>query len=171
MKTIAHKQSPTLLACFITIMHMIGCSGSANTITTATDSTMRSAILENNWVFTANYVIPQGGRSRPTNDLYTVTLQGTRLTASLPYFGRAFGGAVLTNQSPLAFVSNDFEKLSENVKGGKWSVTLKPKDYAEVQTLTFTFFESGSASLNVTLTNRSAISFNGNIRPLSIKPG
>ncbi len=157
-----------LLYCII-IMHVTGCAGSAKNSTTISDSTIRKSIVENNWIFTANYVIPQGGRSRPTNDIYTVRMSEGKLTVSLPYFGRAWGGGILTNQSPLSFTSADFAMDKENVKAGKWTLGIKPKDYTEVQSFNFIFFESGSANLNVTLTNRSAISFNGTIA--AAKPG
>ncbi len=159
----------SLLVYCVICMHVTGCAGSAKNSTGISDSTTRKAIIEDKWIFTATYVIPQGGRSRPTNDVYTVQISEGKLTVALPYFGRAWGGGSVANQSPLNFTSTDFAMTKENVKGEKWSITIKPKDYNEVQSLNFTFFESGSANLNVTLANRSAITFNGNVA--ATRPG
>ena len=161
MKKLSNTVLGYLLLYSIIIIHVTGCASRGTVTSAASDSTIRKAIVENDWQFTANYVIPQGARSRQTNDLYTVRFKEGKLIVALPYFGRAWGGAILNTQSPLNFTSADFTVNKENVGDAKWSIEIKPKDYSEVQSLNFSFFENGSASLNVTLTNRSAISFNG----------
>ncbi len=155
---------------FIIMMHATSCSGTANASASGSDSSIRKAIVEDNWVFTANFVNPQGARSRATNGIYTVSLQSGKLIVALPYFGRAWGGGVLNSQGPLDFKSENPVMKKDNIGRGKWIIEIKPKDYPEVQSMNFTFYESGSANLNVTLSSRSGISFNGNLEPGKI-PG
>lgn len=157
-----------LLICAAVIVSGAGCTTSGKGRTLVSDSTVSNAVAASKWIFNATYVIPQRGRTRPTNDLYTVSLNEGKLIVNLPYFGTAWGGAAYTTQSPLNFTSSDFVIHKQNVKKGKWSVVIKPKDYTEVQSLNFDFYENGSANLNITLSSRSAISFNGNIAAVKL---
>ena len=156
--------SSLLLVVFISIL-LSNCSSSKQTASDASNAAIAEAINKNEWVFTANYVIPQSGRSRATNSLYTVTYSDNKFLVSLPYFGKAYTASIGSSQSPLDFKSSDFEINKEMKKQGEWAITVKPKDYSEVQTLNFTLYENGSADLGVTLTNRSPISFRGTVSP------
>ncbi len=71
----------------------------------------------------------------------------------------------MSTQSPLDFQSTNFTINKKENDKGRWDVVIKPNDYREVQSLTFTFFNNGSAQLNVQLTNRTPISFNGDVMP------
>ncbi len=150
---------------FVSILSS-GCSGSKQA---AAPGVSKEAITESinkgEWVFTANYVMPQSGRSRPTNGLYTVTFNANTFVVYLPYFGKAYSASIGSSQGPLDFKTSDFDIAKEQKKDGQWSLEIKPKDYKEVQSMNFTIYDNGSADLNVTLTNRSPISFRGNVAP------
>ena len=150
---------------FISII-LTGCSGSKQAAAPdVSKEAITASINKGEWVFTANYVMPQSGRSRSTNGLYTVTYSASKFVVYLPYFGKAYSASIGSSQGPLDFTTSDFDLSKEQKKEGQWSFVLKPKDYKEVQSMNFTVYDNGSADLNVTLTNRSPISFRGNFAP------
>ena len=150
---------------FISIL-LSGCSGSKQAAASAVSKeTITESVNKGEWVFTANYVMPQSGRSRSTNGVYTVTYSANVFVVYLPYFGKAYTASIGSSQGPLDFKTSDFDLAKEQKKDGQWSLEIKPKDYKEVQSMNFTLYDNGSADLNVTLTNRSPISFRGNIAP------
>lgn len=126
------------------------------------------AITSDRWIFIANQAIPQRGRAQMLTTRYTVLCNSDTIKSALPYFGRAYTAVIGETTSPLDFTSTDFSfNKNDNGKGqSKWTVTIKPNDYREVQSYTFTLFPNGSAQLNVQLTNRSPISFSGTVMPV-----
>ena len=72
----------------------------------------------------------------------------------------------MSGRSPLGFTTTDFSFEKEHDKKGAWVITIKPKDYSEVQIFLFTLEDNGRAELNIQLTNRSPISFRGIIDPV-----
>ncbi len=147
------------------ILFQTSCS-SGKQVTTSKEEILQ-AISGDNWMFTAQHANPQYGRSRNVNGVYEVKCTKDKLEVYLPYFGRSYsGGGAYTNQNPLDFKSSVFSLNKEEDKKGNRVVTIKPNDYNEVQSMVFTFYNTGNALLDVQLTNRSAISFTGIIAPL-----
>lgn len=145
---------------------LAGCGSAKETATPGVfnNPALQQAITANEWLYTANDVQPQSGRSRIVNGTYTVQASGQKMVVYLPYIGRSFSGAgAYSNQNPLGFETTNFEIIKTQNKKGAWLVTIKPNDYKEVQSMIFTFYDNGSARLHVTLTNRSAISYNGRL--------
>lgn len=139
---------------------------STKQVSQATPEEIRNAIAGDRWAFYAQYANPQSGRTRYLNSREYVYFSKDTLDSGLPYFGRAYSGAdVMTNQSVLGFKSTDLTFTREKNKNDGWVITVKPKDYTQVQSYTFTLYENGSASLSVLLTNRSPISFTGSVAP------
>lgn len=162
------KQTSYFLFSSLLIVNTIltSCSGSKQTAASDfSKEAITEAVNKNEWVFTANFVIPQSGRSRSTNGLYTVTYTNNKFVVYLPYFGKAYTATIGSSQGPLDFTTSDFDLAKEEKKAGQWSLVLKPKDNKEIQSMNFSLYDNGSGSLNVTLTNRSPISYNGNIAP------
>lgn len=146
---------------------MFGCSGGKQTTTAPSNPSITAAIQANQWIFTAQNVQPQSGRSRYVNGSYDVRLNNDTLTVFLPYFGNSYGGVdVMSGKGPLDFTSTNFTLTKEQNKRGGWDVTIRTKDYSEVRTMSFTLYDNGNALLNISLTSRSGINFTGNIRPL-----
>ncbi len=83
------------------------------------------------------------------------------LVTYLPYFGRAYSAPIGTSDSGLQFTSTDFIYTKEPRAKGGWLIKIKPNDNRNVQQMFLTVTEGGSASLQVTSTNRDPISFNG----------
>jgi hypothetical protein len=119
------------------------------------------------WVFKARQALPQSGRSRILTSEYLVKYSPGKLVVALPYFGRAYAGAGYGMENVLDFTSTDFSYTEETGRKNRRNITIKPKDHSEVQSLSFTFYPNGSARLSVVLTNRSAISFQGDHSALS----
>lgn len=145
------------------VFFQLGCNNSRQAVVSDSASAISNGIENDEWIFTADYVLPQGGRSRATNGVYNVTNSAKKLVVALPYFGTAYAGIAYGSGSPLDFTSADFTLNKRKLKEGKWRIEVKPIDYREVQSMTFTFFDNGSADLNIILTNRSSIGFRGSI--------
>ncbi len=133
----------------------------------ATPQNITNAIDSSNWVFTPNTVRPQYGRVKNENSSgFGVQYRQDRLTVYLPYYGRAYGGAdVISGRGPLDFSSVNFATDKKHPKEGEWQVSITPKDNNEVRLMNFTLFSNGTASLQVTMTNRSAIGYDGFVAP------
>lgn len=162
MKTNDYAGIARFFIAFFLIGGMAACSGSKQSASSATSVDIVQAITSDNWVFTANNVLPQSSRSRPVNGLYQAKCSKDTLVVSLPYFGRAFSTGISTD-NPMNFRSTDFSLEKTEAKNGAHVVTIKPRDAREIQSLTFNFYDNGSAQLSVLLTNRSPISYNGNV--------
>jgi hypothetical protein len=148
-----------ILFCTTTIL-LGACDATKNTPASA--AALNLAIDSSHWKFVANNMIPQYSGSRPVNGSYDVVCSNNKLTVYLPYFGKADGNAnTLSGRGPLDFTSADFSMDKQQNKKGKWTITIIPKDYREVQSMTFTFYNNGSASLGVTMGSRTPVSFTG----------
>jgi len=155
-----------LMSMLLIVIVATGCSASKQAAASNySKEAISTAINNNEWTFTANFAMPQSGRSRSVNGPYTVTFSGNKFVVYLPYFGRTYTAQLGSSQGPLDFQTSDFDLAKEQKKEGQWSLLLKPKDYKEVQSMNFTLYDNGSANLDVTLTNRSPISFSGNVAP------
>lgn len=152
------------------IIAAIICSCNSTSILTApaTPEAINAAIDSGKWVFVPRQIRPQYGRARQTNaGNYRVTHTNSKLTVYLPYYGRAYGGAdVLRGRGPLDFSSVNFSSDKREVKEGEWRIVIVPKAYNEVRSMNFILYNNGSASLDIIMTNRTAISFDGVVAPL-----
>jgi hypothetical protein len=118
-------------------------------------------ITGQNYLFTAQSVTPMGGRFRQLTTEYTVKVSKDTVISDLPYFGRSYSADIGSSEGGIHFTSTNFEyQITERKKGG-WDITIKFKDVKDAQQFSFSVFDSGSASLQVTSTNKQPISFNG----------
>ncbi len=163
MKKIARFYSIVVMMSGLTVL--INACNSTNRVTAAeTANIVTKAIDSSKWVFVPVDIMPQYGTSRHADPNFSVTYNNNKLIVYLPYFGRAFSGAdVLSTKGPLDFTSTDFTISKRETKKGHWSISIKPKDYREVQAMNFMFYSNGSANLSVTMTNRTGISFSGTV--------
>ena len=162
MKTNTTTLRSSFILFITTAILLSACSTTKNTPESM--QALTRAIDSSKWKFTATQVMPQYGQSGPANGTYDVSLNTDQLTVYLPYFGRAFSGVNgYSGKGPLDFSSTNFSINKEKNKKGAWLITIKPADNNEVQSMTFTFYNNGSANLNVTLNNRTPISFSGTV--------
>src|SRR6218665_1992561 len=142
---------------------LFSCSSTAN-VANSNSVRVSQAIDTGRWVFNVTSIQPQSGRSQIPNGFYTVSFAPGNLNVYLPYIGQAYGSAdLLGGNNPLNFVSKNFEMKKALVKKNKWTIEFKPIDQKQVQSLSFTIFNSGSASLNIIMTDRSPISYQGTV--------
>ena len=160
MKKIIHLCSSGLMLLLIAVL--VNACNSTNRVTIAENENTITYAPDSSWTFTAAEVMPQYGSTRHADGNYSVNYSNNKLVVYLPYFGRAYSGAnVLSSTGPLDFTTNKFTITQKETKKGHWSITIKPKDYNEVQSMNFMFYDNGSANLSVTMTNRTPISFTG----------
>jgi len=147
---------------------LLGSCGTAQPVAApATPQEIRSAIDNNRWIFEADRSDPPIGRSTRLSLGYQVRLSGDSAMFNLPYSGRMEGPARFPDgKGPLDFTSTRFSINKTEKSAGKWMVTIKPDDAIDVVSGTFTFFDNGTASLDVRFTNRSPIEFFGKIEPI-----
>lgn len=156
------------IALFFCLYFFASCSTTKQPVEVvgASEAEMAQAITSGKWIFVANQVMPQRGRSRTLTSRYTVILNNDTLTSALPYFGRAYTAPIGETTSPLDFSSTNFT-LNKNESGtGRWEINIRANDIREVQVYNFTLFTNGSAQLNVQLTNRSPVNFSGRVMPV-----
>lgn len=124
---------------------------------------IKRIVAEQNYVFVAQFVNPQNGRTRSLNTLdYTVTIKKDSVVSYLPYFGRAYSAPINPSAGGITFTSTKFDYVN-SPKGSKWQILIKPKDASDVQQMYLDIFDNGNATLQVTSTNRQGISYNGYI--------
>jgi hypothetical protein len=130
---------------------------------------IKQAILSDQWIFVAQSANPQGGRTQFLTSRYEFRKSKDTINSYLPYYGRSYSGAgAMTNSNPLDFTSTNFTIEKKEKKKGGWQATIKFKDVNAVRTMIFDLYENGSANLNVTLTDRSPITFIGKVEPLKL---
>ena len=129
------------------------------------EASIKNLVDSQNYVFVAQTVLPLSGRIRQLTTAYDMKVTRTSIICDLPYFGRAYQAPIDPTQGGIHFTSKDFEYTTVPGKKQGWTITIKPKDYKDIQLMTLSISSSGYASLQVTSTNRQPISFNGIIRP------
>nr|WP_068887840.1 DUF4251 domain-containing protein [Pedobacter panaciterrae] len=100
---------------------------------------------------------------------YQLTISKDSVEAYLPYYGRAYSANIGSNDSGIKFKSKDFTYKTDKKKKGGWTITIKPKDAKDVQSLTLSVGEKGYAILNVISNTRQPIAFNGFISEPVVK--
>ena len=162
MRQLKNKQLIALTSCFlISVFFTASPCISQVTVTVAQDD-ITQAINNDRWDFSADFAQPSYGRSRTITGTYYVKLRKDTVFFALPYYGKINSPAGVNNENPLDFTSTDFKITKETRKKGGWLVTVKPTN-SEVQSVTFTFFDNGSAQANFIMTNRSGINFSGKV--------
>ncbi len=124
---------------------------------------VKNLITNRQYIFFAQSVNPMSGRQIFLTGDNTLSVAKDTLISDLPYFGRAFSAPMNTTEGGIKFTSLNFEYLVSDRKKGGWDITIKPTDKQDVQLLILNVFVDGTASLQVTSTNRQPISFNGYI--------
>ena len=158
MQLVGSSAMPLLL-----ITLVIGACNTTSQIVTQEKRTKTYNMAGADWIFTPNTANPQSGSTRQISSGYNVKLTGTKLMVYLPYYGQASIGADLfSGRSPLDFTSTDFISDVQAKKSAR-IITIKPRDYSEVQSMEFTFYDNGTAYLRVIMLHRSSISFTGNV--------
>jgi len=106
--------------------------------------------------------------ARPaTSPTIIVNVSRDKLNSFLPYVGRIYRPLLDPSKGPLRFTSDKFTYNVSPKNKNAWEITIKPGDNTEVEQMRFDLFDNGTATLNVTSTDRDAISFSGRIEKLN----
>ena len=143
----------TLLLWWATIMQAQEKDVSAN----------RQIVEAKNYIFKAQSVNPQRGRSRQLTSEYDLVVTSDSVIAWLPYFGRAYTAPINSSEGGIKFASAEFEYTVKKKKKRSFDIVIKPKDVNDIQALYLTIFDNNKATLRVNSVNRESISFNGYI--------
>lgn len=142
---------------------LLSCS-STRPLPAADPVSITHAVDSARWQFVPTQAMPLVGRTRVVTNDFLFQYSSKKITCYLPYFGKANVGAnILSGKGPLDFTSVDFTAETLHPKEGQWHISITPKDYNEVQQMSFNLYSNGSATLDVIMTNRSAIRFTGRV--------
>ena len=164
MKRIKNKPFIILPGCFLMLAFFTLSSFVRQAFSPFIQDEIAQAINNDKWDFTADYAQPISGQRRNITGSYYVQCRKDTLIVALPYYGRLNSAAGATNENPLDFKSTDFKLTKEVRKKGGWMVTIN-KPNPEVQSISFTFFDNGTARVYFTMTNRTGIDFSGKVAP------
>jgi len=123
---------------------------------------IKSLVDSKNFTFMAQYADPLGGGHRYLTSDYDVVIKPDSVNSYLPYFGRVtFDPPIYPTQDGIMFKSTKFGYQTTVKKNGMYLITITPTDAKYIQKLYLTVSPNGYASLQVTITNRDAISYDG----------
>ncbi|MEO8887449.1 MAG: DUF4251 domain-containing protein [Mucilaginibacter sp.] len=137
-------------------------------------SDIKNLVNSQRFVFVANYVLPLGGGGRALTSQYDLTITKDSVSAFLPYFGRAYMADFGSIDGGIKFTSTHFTyKLTG--KKSRWEILITFTDAniingpKGVRQMRLNVSEDGYGSLQITSSNRDAISFNGYIEEIGKK--
>lgn len=135
---------------------------------------IKALINSRNYVFEANYVIPQRGGARSLSFGYDMVVSKDTVTTYLPYFGRVTIAPSDPTDGGIKIKSTNFDYVTAPGKRGSYEITITPKETdtqgsKDVRYFKLSVSADGYASLQVVSNNRDPISFNGTIEPRNPK--
>jgi hypothetical protein len=158
-----------LFACIWGSLNVAHGQGTRSERQAARAADVKKSVDDVNFVFKANYANPQGGGGRQLTSDYDLKVVKDSVIAFLPFFGRAYVAPTPgTTEGGIKFTSTNFKYDAKQRKKGGWEIVIKPKDnditnWRDVQQLILYISANGYASLQVLSSNRSPISFDGEI--------
>ena len=110
-------------------------------------------------------ISPTGNGHIYLNYDYDVKVKPDSVIAYLPYYGRTTFDASYgnTNDSGVMFTSTKFGYTAKTGKKGSTVITITPTDAKYNRKMIFEIQENGNAQLQMIITNRNSISFDGYI--------
>lgn len=127
-------------------------------------------MIENKaFVFIPSQVIPTGMKTVNITSSFDAKIKNDSIFCYLPFYGRAYTALYGGNESPMDFEHPTRNYNIENAKKGGWIIKFDVKNKNDLINFTFQISVSGSTSLSVTSTNRSTISYYGDIMKIEEK--
>lgn len=141
-----------------------------NTLTKEQKKEQLKQLLESkNYIFTAQSAYTARGRMVQLTSEYFLKVEGDSLESHLPFFGVAYNAPFSSTGSPLSFASSDFNHSVKESKRGRIEVTIHLNKPDDPDIMNLSVSSGGYADLRVISTNRQAMSFYGELRPLKSK--
>ena len=129
-------------------------------------ATINQNITNKEFSFVPQSATPMGGRYIPLNYNFSFKITSDSINCYLPYYGRAFVAPYNPSDGPLTFTSTDFIYNVTKSDGKKQELTIETKDRTYNNKFFFTIFNDGTASLQVTSTDREPINYQGQVTGL-----
>jgi len=129
---------------------------------------VKTLLESKNYVFQADYVIPQTGNSKSLTFGYDLTVSKDTVTAYLPYYGRVTLAPIDPTDGGVKFTSTSFSYKSTVDKKGSYNIVITPNERndrgsKDVRYIRLNVGATGYASLQVISNNRDPITYNGTI--------
>ena len=122
-------------------------------------------LLENRtFIFVPTHAMPLGGGNIYLNHSFDAEVKGDTLISYLPFYGVAYRVEYGARNSAFDFTQPIQEFNLEKDNNG-YRINFDVKNKMDYLTYNFQISELGFATLNITSTNRQAISFYGRIEP------
>jgi len=121
---------------------------------------IKELIQSKNFMFRAQVVLPSNGSSRVITSDYDMQLIKDSIAVYLPYFGRAYSASFGTAEGGVRLNTSKFDYKIKNRRKGGWEITIDPQT-SDIREMYLIVSPKGSATLNVTSTNRQSISYHG----------
>ncbi len=162
MKNAAQKS--ILFILIVLLQHSQGYAQTKAEKKAAHEAQVKQLVESQNFIFLAQTMYPQGGRSRQIiADNYTVVVLTDSVISDLPYIGKAYSATPGSSDGGIRFTSVKFDYVMSPGKKSGWNISIKPTDQSDVREMSFIITESGSTTINVLSNNRQSISFLGTI--------
>lgn len=123
---------------------------------------IKNLLEEKTFVFKPTHAMPLGGGSIFLSHSFDAEIKGDTLVSYLPFYGVAYRAEYGSRQSAFDF-TQPIESYEFEQKDDGYQVNIDVKNKMDYLTYNFHISELGYATLNVTSTNRQAISFYGRI--------
>lgn len=127
---------------------------------------VKKMIQDKSFVFVPTHAMPLGGGSIQLSYTFEAEVKGDSLFSYLPFYGVAYHVEYGGRNSAFDF-SLPMENYEMEKEGKGYRINLEVKNKMDYITFSLFVSEMGYATLNVTSTNRQAISYYGRIE----KPG
>jgi hypothetical protein len=119
-------------------------------------------IRDKTFLFEATHALPLGGGSIYLNYSFDVELKRDTLASYLPFYGVAYRVDYGSRNSGLDFVQ-PVQSYDMEEKEDEYLIIIEVKNKMDLLSYTFFISRLGYATLNVTSTNRQAISYYGRL--------
>lgn len=129
---------------------------------------VKNMILDKSFVFVPTHAMPLGGGSIQLSYTFEAEIKGDSIFSYLPFYGVAYHVEYGGRNSAFDFslpIQN--YEMNEDEKG--YRINLEVKNKMDYITYSFQISELGYSTLNVTSTNRQAISYYGRIEKPEIE--
>ncbi|WP_295798751.1 DUF4251 domain-containing protein [Mucilaginibacter sp.] len=157
--------SVLILSCFQTVLAQ---KTSRAAREAAKVAKVKALIDAQNYVFQADYVIPQRGNSKSLTFGYDMVVSKDTLQTYLPYYGQVTLAPTDASDGGIKLNTTNFSYEAKAGKKGGYEIIIKLKDNfnqgsKDVRYMRLQVSATGYASLQVISNNRDPISFNGTI--------
>lgn len=138
-------------------------------------TTLKEVLAQKEFTFMATRAIPSSGavtnvlngtgpsasRILDLDHGYTLEVGKEEVTATLPYFGRAYNASMDPEKQSHRFTSKNFSYIESQGRKNSTLITIRPNDVSHIQRLVLEVYSNGKGYLTIEATDRQLISYDG----------